>query len=105
QVRSGCQNAAARPDAGEPARKRSTPMSATPAPAATCRYVARRNTPLTLGAASETAAAARVSAASSSAGLDPAPLAAVGLTTPTMLPPPPPPPLRLPHPPPATPPP
>ena len=86
QVRIGCQNAAARPDVGEPARNSSIPVMATPAPAATCQRVVRRMTPSTLGAASETTAAARVSAATSRAGLEPLPFPAVGLTTPTMLP-------------------
>ena len=86
QVRIGCQNAAARPDAGEPARKSRTPASAAPAPAATRRRVVRRRTPSTAGAADETTAAARVSAASKSAALEPMPFPAVGLTTPTMLP-------------------
>ena len=50
------------------------------------RRVVRRNAVETSGAANETTAAARVSAASSSAALEPVPVPAVGLTTPTMLP-------------------
>ena len=86
QVRTGCQKAAARPELGEPARKSNSPVTAAPIPAATCRRVVRRKAPSTPGAANETTAAARVSAARSSAWLEPPPRPAVGLITPTMLP-------------------
>ena len=86
QARTGCQNAAARPEAGAPATKRTAPSSAAAPPAARRRRVVRRNVALTSGAANETNAAARVSAASSSAALMPLPLLIDGLTTPTTLP-------------------
>jgi len=62
------------------------PVRAAPVPYEMRRSVVRRMSLATPGAANDTTAAARVSAASSSAALEPVLVPAVGLTTPTMLP-------------------